>query len=98
MLALINDSVTWSESVSVSSSTANSYWTGQSSASGSKCGVAYGYYVGADVSYSMNEHWSVVAGCKMQGLGIYTREIGQGQLELDLRRSVIASLAVRYTF
>src|SRR6185436_13264431 len=47
VLALINDSVTWSESVSVSSSTANSYWTGQSSASGSRCGVAYGYYVGA---------------------------------------------------
>jgi len=98
VVALINDSVTWSETVSVSSSTDNGYWTGQSSASGNKCGVAYGYYVGADVSYSINERWSVLAGGKLQGLGTYTRKIGEGELDLDLRRSVMVSLAIRYSF
>lgn len=98
VMALINDRVTWSESVSVNSATDSGYWTGQVSARGSECGVEYGYYVGADVGYLINHHWSVIAGCQLQGLSTYKHQIGQGELRLDLSRSLIVNLGVRYRF
>ena len=98
VVAFINDSVTWSESISVNTATDNGYWTGQSSASGSRSGVAYGYYVGADVNWSLNERWSVVGGCRVQDLGTYTHGIGLGQMQLSLRRSIFVSLGVGYSF
>lgn len=98
VVALLANRVAWSERAAVNSATDNGYWTGQASASGSRRGLAYGYYVGADVSYSMNEHWSVIAGCKFQGLGTYSRKVGQGELQLDLSQSVFVSLGVSCSF
>lgn len=98
VVALIADRVTWNENVSVNAATDNGYWTGQTSARGSRCGAAYGYFVSADVSFSMSEHWSTVAACRLQGLGTYKHKIGEGEMRLDLSQSFIASLAVRYSF
>jgi hypothetical protein len=98
VVALIADRVTWNENVSVNSATDNGYWTGQTSARGSQCGEAYGYFVSADVSYSVNDQWSTVAGCRFQGLGTYKHKIGEGEMQLDLGQSFIVSLAVRYSF
>lgn len=98
VVALIADRVTWNENVSVNSATDDGYWTGQMSVKGNGCGVTYGYFVSADVSYSVSEHWSTVAGCRLQGLGTYKHKIGEGEMRLDLGQSFIVSLAVRYSF
>jgi hypothetical protein len=98
VVALISDQVTWNGNVSVNSATDNGYWSGQTSAKGSHCGAAYGYFVSADVSYSVSEDWSTVAGCRLQGLSTYKHKIGEGEMRLDLGQSFIVSLAVRYSF
>jgi hypothetical protein len=84
--------------VSVNSAAANGYWTGQASASGTRCGVAYGYYVAAEVSCAINEHWNITADCQMQGLGTYQHQVGLGEVQLDLRRTLIVSLGAGYRF
>jgi hypothetical protein len=98
VVALINDRVKWQESVSINTATSSGYWTGQTSVSQNHWGTAYGYYFGADVIYALDQHWLVVGGCKLQGLGTYEHNIGQGEMEMDLSQSIFVSLGLGWSF
>jgi hypothetical protein len=97
-IALVRDTVSWTERVAVNTATDIGYWTGQSSAAGDSFGVTAGFYAGADVSYLFSKSWALFGGVRFQDAGTYTHQIGQGQMELDLRQTFSVSLGVGYSF
>lgn len=98
LVALVYDSVTWSENLSVNTATATGYWTGSSSASDNSVGVTAGVYVGGTMSYQLSKDWSVLCGVRFQDAGTYSHDIGAGKMDLNLGHAISANLGVGYSF
>jgi hypothetical protein len=96
LVALVYDSVTWSENLSVN--TGSVVWSGSSSVSGDSVGVTAGVYVGGDLSYKLSKDWSVIGGVKFQDAGTYTHDIGAGKMDLNLGHAISANLGIGYSF
>lgn len=65
---------------------------------GSDCQALWGWYLGANLSWDVNERWSALAGVQYQDLGKYSHDFGGRTVELDLSQSIFVTLGVSYRF
>jgi len=98
LVALVQNKVNWSESLSVNTATANGYWSGQSSASANFWDVSAGFYAGANLSYQLSRHWSVFTGARFQDAGALSHSVGDGRVQLDLGKTVSVNLGIGCSF
>jgi hypothetical protein len=91
-LGLVSSHASWSETVTVNSATT------VASASGSSCGVMWGGYLGANLSYQINRRWSVTGGVQWQGLSSYSQTLGTKKVELDMENALFVTIGVSYSF
>jgi len=97
-LALVHDQVWWTEQLAVNTANVNHYWTGQSSVAGDSLGVTAGFYLGAGVNYYLSPKLRLFGGGRFQDAGTYRHEIGQGEMNLDLRQAFNLELGLGYSF
>jgi opacity protein-like surface antigen len=88
-LGLINANASWSETV------AGVY---SRSGGGHNAAMLYGFYVGADALYQINNRWGVDAGVQYQDLGIYNHDFGGESAVLDLRQSIFVKIGLSFNF
>jgi hypothetical protein len=95
--ALIDSRASWSQSLSVNSGAPTAY-----SGSGSKTGVAYGYYLGANLAYKVSKRWSAIAGVQWQDLSTFDYVVGSQpasrEVQLDMSGSIYLLLGLSYSF
>jgi len=60
--------------------------------------VLYGFYLGADALYQINEKWGLDLGVQFQNLGTYDHNFGGRTAQLDLSKSIFVQLGVSYNF
>ena len=92
-VGLLNPSVSWTETVSVTGG-----GTGSLSGGGDDFKVLYGGYVAASVALQLNERLSLVGGVQYQALGDYHHSFGGQNVEIDLRHSLFITLGLGYSF
>jgi hypothetical protein len=68
------------------------------SGSGSNTELMWGYYVGANVSWHINERWDLNAGVQFQDLGTLSQTVGNRQVELDMSEVVYLTVGISYKF
>ena len=69
-----------------------------SSGSGSDAKVMWGFYVGLDATYQLNDRWGLDLGVQFQDLGIYGHNFGGRTAQLDLSQSLFVQLGISYRF
>lgn len=92
-VGLLSAEASWSETLSLPGPVALA-----SLGRGSDCDVLWGWYVGANISYDINERWSAVAGVQFQDLGRYSHDFGGRTVELDLSKSIFITMGASYRF
>jgi long-subunit fatty acid transport protein len=58
----------------------------------------WGGYVSANVSWQLDESWSVMGGVQYQNLGTYRHSFNGQQVELDLSNSFFIAVGLGYSF
>ena len=66
--------------------------------SGSNFDVLWGFYVGGDADYQINQRWGVSAGVQFQDFGTYNHNFGGRGAQLDLSGSVFVKVGISYSF
>jgi len=92
-VGLLDANESWSQTV-VIPGTSSTHSTG----SGNTFDVMWGWYLGANADYQINEHWGVAGGVQFQDLGTYDHTYDGRQVSLDLSRSVLVLVGVSYNF
>ena len=90
---LISADAAWSETISLPGPV-----TLASVGRGSDCDLLLGWYLGANISWDINERWSAVAGVQFQDLGKYSHNFGGRTAELDLSKSIFITLGFSRRF
>lgn len=72
--------------------------TSRISGSGSDVDLLWGFYVGLDAQYQINERWGVEAGIQLQDLGTYSHNFGGRTAEVDLSEAIFIHLGISYSF
>ena len=93
-LGLLDGAANWKETLIVSGVSSATTTTGD----GRDTSLLYGYYIGLDAAYQINDRWGVEVGVQFQDLGTYNHDFGGRQLELDLSRSVFFQVGISYSF
>ena len=88
-VGLLNSSASWKQTVG---------GVTVAQGSGSDLDVLWGFYVGANVSYQLSEHWSAVGGAQFQYLGTYEHAFGGRQVQVDFGQTIFVTLGVAYSF
>jgi len=65
---------------------------------GSDSDLLWGGYVSANVSWQLDESWSVMGGVQYQNLGTYRHSFNGQQVELDLSNSFFIAVGLGYSF
>ena len=91
--ALVDAEASWSETITIEG-TSSAPLTGSDDTLKTKLG----WYVGATASWQFAERWSVLAGVQYQGLGTFRHSFGGRQVELDLTKSLFATIGVGFSF
>jgi len=91
--AVVDGDASWNESVIIEGIRGETL-----SGSGHDTTMRYGFYVGGSVSWQFSERWGVLAGVQYQDLGRIGHSYGGRQVELDLSRSLFATLGVSFNF
>jgi hypothetical protein len=65
---------------------------------GSDTELLWGYYVGLQAAYQINDRWGVEAGVQFQDLGLYDHNFGGRAVELDLSKSIFLHAGISYSF
>jgi hypothetical protein len=92
-VGLLDANESWNQAV-VIPGTSPSHSTG----SGNTFDVLWGWYLGANADYQINEHWGVAGGVQFQDLGTYDHTYDGRQVSLDLSRSILVLVGVSYNF
>lgn len=92
-VALLDASVSWSESVNITGG-----GTMKASGGGRNVGFLWGGYLGANLSWQLAKHWNVEAGAQYQYLGVYRHSFGGSDLELDFSKSISVTAGISYSF
>jgi len=74
--------------------------TGSATASGSghTSKLLFGGYLGGQLSWQVNDHWSAQAGVQYQNLGTCNCAIGGRVVEVDLSKTIFVSVGVDFRF
>jgi hypothetical protein len=91
--ALVDAQASWSETVTIAGASGAPL-----KGSDDTLKTKVGGYVGASLSWKFAERWSVLAGVQYQCLGTFTHSYGGRQVELDLSKSLFASIGVSFNF
>ena len=91
--ALLNASVSWTETVNMGGS-------GPLTASGGgrDLSVLGGAYAAMNLSWQLSKHWDVEAGGQYQYLGVYRHSFGGSDVELNFTKSIFVTLGISYSF
>jgi len=92
-VGVLDTEASWSESISLPGPV-----TLASFGNGSDSDLLWGWYVSANISYDITEHWSAVAGVQFQDLGKYSHGFGGRTAELDLSKSFFITVGVSWRF
>ena len=68
------------------------------SGGGSDTSLLWGWYVGANANYKLDENWGITAGVQFQDLGTYNHSFSGRNAQLDLSRSIFLEVGVSYSF
>ena len=93
-VGLLDGEANWKETLIVPGVGAATTTTG----GGSDTSLLWGYYVGLDAAYQINDRWGVEVGVQFQDLGTYSHDFGGRQLELDLSQSLFIQAGISYSF
>jgi hypothetical protein len=93
-VGLLDGEANWKESLVVPGVVGATTTTG----GGSDTSLLWGYYIGLDAAYQINDRWGVEVGVQFQDLGTYDHNFGGRQLELDLSRSLFIQAGISYSF
>jgi len=92
-VAIVNGDASWSETLTVNGVTDPTH-SGKSSDSD----VMFGWYVGANILFHINERWDLNAGVQYQDVGKYHQNAGVREAELDLSKSLFVTAGVSWRF
>jgi len=92
-VALVDSSASWSESVTVGGVT-DSPLSGQ----GDDRDLLWGYYVGLNLSWHLNQRWDLNGGVQFQDVGVYSSNVGNRSVELDMSESIYITVGLSYKF
>ncbi len=93
-VGLLDGEANWKESLVVPGVSGATTTTG----GGSDTSLLWGYYIGLDAAYQINDRWGVEVGVQFQDLGTYDHNFGGRQLELDLSKSLFIQAGISYSF
>jgi hypothetical protein len=93
-VGLLDGQANWRETLTLPGGGTSTTTTG----GGNDTSLLWGYYVGLDASYQINDRWGVEVGVQFQDLGTYDHDFGGRQLELDLSRSLFIQAGISYSF
>jgi hypothetical protein len=65
---------------------------------GDDVSVLWGFYVGLDAHYQMNQRWGLDAGVQFQDLGVYDHNFGGRTVEIDFSESLFVHAGISYSF
>jgi hypothetical protein len=91
-MGLLDGEASWKETL-----TLGAFSTTQSGG-GHDLNVLFGYYIGLDANYQLNDRWGMDAGVQFQDLGTYDHNFGGRTVELDLSRSIFVHAGISYSF
>jgi len=66
--------------------------------SGSEANFMVGVYVGAGISYAIDENWGVFAGAQLQTAGRSVTKEGGKEAVLDMSKAIVVNIGVSYSF
>jgi hypothetical protein len=92
-VGLLSPTVTWSETVTLSTGD-----TASVAGSGDDFHTLLGGYVAGTLTYQVNERWSLAAGVQYQALQRYEHSFAGRGVEIDLRNSIYLTIGVGYSF
>jgi opacity protein-like surface antigen len=92
-VGFLNADASWSETITLPSTA-----TLTSMGSGSDTEVLWGWYLGANLSWDINDRWSVIGSVQFQDLGTYSHDFGGRTVELDLSKSIFITLGMSWRF
>ncbi len=93
-VGLLAGDATWKETLTLPGGGSSTTMSG----GGSDTALLFGYYVGLNAAYQINDRWSVEAGIQFQDLGTYDHNFGGRSLELDLSKSLFIQAGISYSF
>lgn len=92
-VGLLDASANWNETLSLPSQSPLSAAGG-----GSDLGLLWGFYIGLEAAYQLNDDWGIQAGVQYQDLGVYSHDFSGRVAELDLSESIFIHLGINYRF
>ena len=93
-VGILDASASWKETVTLPNAGGSTTTKG----SGTDTSVLWGYYVGLDAVYQLNERWGVDVGVQLQDLGTYSHNFSGRTAELDLSGSIFIQAGISYSF
>ena len=88
----------WKENLTLPNTLPYSGQSISASGHGSDTEWLWGYYVGLEAAYQINEDWAITGGAQFQDLGTYSHNFGGRTAELDLSKSIFVHLGISYSF
>lgn len=93
-VGLLDSTASWKETLTLPGGGGSTSVNGH----GDDLSVLWGFYIGLNAAYQINERWGVEAGVQFQDLGTYDHNFGGRTVELDLSGSVFVHVGISYSF
>lgn len=93
-VAVVDGNASWSQQLTVGQNPADPTIGGRSHDSD----VLWGYYLGANATYHISQHWDVTGGVQYQDIGTYHQGVGERNVDLDFSNAIFIQLGISYCF